>query len=395
MIRRFPWTLARSRARSCVRNMSRCRRRVADRAQPHRRVRLALGACGARASCRRPGREVRMVTGRPPQLLQHAAVGEVMLLLGGGSSRSRKRNSVRYRPMPSAPVASSAGISSRNSMLPMQPDPDAVGGDRRVARAAGAPARARPSSFARSASEAAQRLRRGGLTSTSPRVPSTATTSPGEICSLGPPGADHRGRGSGRAPRWRCGWSATDVGDEGRPPGRCGRASPRRPGRGRGPRSPRPPAPPPPRRPPGPCRLRTIRSATKSTSARRSRKYSSAILSKSVLDLPGHAADRPLGVDVVGGDDAVHLVDQHRVAQHQPVRLEDERVVLAVAAARAVPSAPAAGARRGRWRSSSASARCSTSAGRDAQLRRAHPPPVEHEGAPHGQARAGADALDR
>ena len=112
-----------------------------------------------------------------------------------------------------------------------------------------------------------------------------------------------------------------------------------------------------------------------------------------VLDLPGDPPDRPLGVDLVGGDELVDLVDQHRVAQHQPVGLEDERVVLAVALLEPVLELEqlVLGEVDGGLEPHQLPLHL---LGAELQLRRAHPAAVEHEGAPHGHARAGPDGLE-
>ncbi len=115
-------------------------------------------------------------------------------------------------------------------------------------------------------------------------------------------------------------------------------------------------------------------------------------LVEEVLDLPGDASDRPLGVDLVGGDELVDLVDQHRVAQHQAVGLEDERVVLAVALLEPVLELEqlVLGEVDGGLEPHQLPLHL---LGAELQLRGADPAAVEHEGAPHGHAGAGPDGL--
>ena len=74
------------------------------------------------------------------------------------------------------------------------------------------------------------------------------------------------------------------------------------------------------------------RSATKSTSAWRSRNRSSVSLRKLVADAAGGLVHCPLGVHLLLLHHSPHLVEEHRVGQDQPVRLDDRGVLLAILA---------------------------------------------------------------
>ncbi len=214
-------------------------------------------------------------------------------------------------------------------MFPMHPDPEAVGGHRRERATLLLASSPRATSFATAAWKSA-RASAGGLIHSRPREPSTATMSPGADLLRGPARADHRRGAPGAGDDGGVAGRAADVGDEGRHPAGAGQH--RRVG-GRE-------VVGDDHRPLGDLLLHVhhLPEEVPHHPVGDEVHVGAALaevlvldLVEEVLDLPGHPAHRPLGVDPVVGDELVHLVDQHRVTEHQPMRLEDQGVVLAVA----------------------------------------------------------------
>ena len=69
------------------------------------------------------------------------------------------------------------------------------------------------------------------------------------------------------------------------------------------------------------------RPTTSATSPLRSRRYGSSILSNSAETSSSARCERGLGVEPLGADDRRGAIDQHRIVEHQPLRVEQVGVL--------------------------------------------------------------------
>ena len=278
-------------------------------------------------------------------------------------------------------------------MFPLQPDPEAVGGHRRqLARPAAPPARS--PGAARIVSRKSASCSSRGVDQHQPAgAVQRDEVSRGDLLA-GPARAHHRRRLARARDDGGVAGLAAQVGDEARHPPASAPASPRPPARGRARRRSRPSGTSTSSSTTWPIRLRTTRSATKSTSARRSRKYSSGMLSNRCLIFratrrTAHSAlmrSAPMSLFTSStniGSCSISRCASRMSAWSWPSPLREPVLQLARAGGRTARCAVL----------NRISSALHLLLGQP-QLRGAHPLAVEHEGVAHRHAGAGADALD-
>ena len=133
---------------------------------------------GTGAACRRRRRACGRSRGRPSSASAISRQHRDLLVLVGGVARSRKRNSVRSRPTPSAPCATALARLGGAADVGEDLDPAAVGERAGLARRARAPRPRSAASASRRAAELGGRLRRPGRRRRSRASPSSASGVP-------------------------------------------------------------------------------------------------------------------------------------------------------------------------------------------------------------------------